>query len=61
MRSVMKPGVDAGYGLRGKIPSSAQENMSRDTESIIAGRSLVKAMAAPNTISTAQPEGYEVA
>jgi hypothetical protein len=40
---------------RGKMPSSAHANMSRDTASSIAGRSFVSAIAAPATISTVHP------
>ena len=42
---------------RGKIPSRPHANMSRETASSIAGRSLMSAMAAPATIATVQPAG----
>ena len=41
----------------GKIPSSAQANISLETERSIAGRSLIKAIAAPATITTVKHDG----
>ena len=41
----------------GKIPSSAQANISLDTDSSIAGRSLINAIAAPKTIATPNQGG----
>jgi hypothetical protein len=41
----------------GKMPSAAQANINRDTERIMAGKSLSNAIAAPATMAMAQPEG----
>ena len=41
----------------GKIPSSDQANMSRETDKSMAGKSLVRATAAPATMATVRPEG----
>ena len=41
----------------GKMPSSAHANISRDTPSSIAGRSLMRATAALDTMTTVQNGG----
>ena len=53
---VRKRGCTAAIA-RGKIPSSAHANIRRDTASSIAGRSLINATAAPETITTVHAGG----